>query len=125
MNIRPLGDRIIVKPSKEEEVTKAGIVLPDTIDKEKKAQGEVMAIGDGEKIQKLNLNIGDKVIYTSYAGSDVKVEDEDYKVLGEDEVLAVLEGESKQDASAPEAATGQEPAEEKIDNDAINPFNQL
>lgn len=91
MNIRPLGDRIIVKPSKEEEITKSGIVLPDTIDKEKKAQGEIIAIGNGEKIQKLSLKIGDKVLYTTYAGSDIKVEDIEYKVLSHDEVLAVIE----------------------------------
>ena len=98
MKVRPLGDRLIVNPSQEEEVTKAGIVLPDTIDKEKKAQGEIIAIGDGEKIQKLNLKTGDKVLYSSYAGSDIKVEDEEYKVLNDEEVLAVIEGQPAQAA---------------------------
>ena len=96
MNIRPLGDRIIVKPSEQEEITKAGIVLPDTVDKEKKAQGEIIAIGEGEKIKKLNLQIGDKVLYTSYAGSDIKVQDKEYKVLNEDEVLAVIVSEQNE-----------------------------
>lgn len=117
MNIRPLGNRIIVKPSKEEEITKAGIVLPDTIDKEKKAQGEIIAIGSGEKIQKLNLNIGDKILYTSYAGSDITVEKEEYKVLSEDEILAVLEGEVKRETPAQETHVSDMPAQnQSIDN---------
>jgi chaperonin GroES len=120
MNIRPLGNRIIVKPFEEEEITKAGIVLPDTIDKEKKAQGEIIAIGNGEKIQKLNLKVGDNVLYTSYAGSDIKSEDEEYKVLGEDEVLAVIEGQAVQEPSIQEAPAQEEPS---IPESKKNSFN--
>ncbi len=91
MQLKPLGDRVIVKPSKEEEVTKSGIVLPDTVEKEKKEQGEVVSVGNGEKITKLGLKTGDTVIFGKYAGEDVEVEDVEYKVLDEKDVLAVLE----------------------------------
>lgn len=90
MNVKPLGDRILVKPLTEEEVTKSGIILPATIDKEKKAEGEVIGIGDGEKIQKLGLKIGDKVFFGKYSGDDLEFNDEDYKFLKHDEVLAVV-----------------------------------
>ena len=91
MKLKPLGDRVIVKPSPLEEITKAGIILPDTADKEKKAEGEVVAVGSGEKVLKLNLKVGDKVVYSQYGGSEFKLDDVEYKILGEDDVLAVLE----------------------------------
>jgi chaperonin GroES len=91
MKLRPLGNRIAVEPITEEETTKSGIVLPDTIDKEKKAEGKVMAIGEGEKIVKLNLKIGDKVIFGKYAGEEVKVDKVEYKILSDEDVLAVIE----------------------------------
>jgi len=91
MNLRPLGDRIIVKPSTTEEVTKSGIVLPDTVEKEKKEQGEVIAVGTGEKIVKLGLKIGDTVMFGKYSGDEVEVEDVEYKVLKDEDVLAVIE----------------------------------
>ena len=91
MNLKPLGDRAVIKPSAEEEVTKSGIVLPDTAEKEKPEQGEIIAVGDGEKIKKLGLKQGDKVIFSKYAGSDVKVEGDEYKVVTEEDILAVIE----------------------------------
>ncbi len=91
MKLKPLGDRIIVKPVTEEEVTKSGIVLPDTVDKEKKEEGEVIAIGDGEKVKKLNLKVGNKVIFGKYSGEEVKLEEVEYKVLKEEDVLAKVE----------------------------------
>lgn len=91
MQLKPLGDRVIVRPSKEEEVTKSGIVLPDTVEKEKKEQGEVVSVGNGEKVAKLGLKTGDTVIFGKYAGEDVEVDDVEYKVLDEKDVLAVLE----------------------------------
>jgi chaperonin GroES len=91
MNIKPLGDRILVKPLKQEDVTKSGIVLPDTAEKERKAQGEIAAIGEGEKIQKLNLKVGDRVIYGKYAGDEVEIDKVEYKILKDDEVLAVMQ----------------------------------
>lgn len=91
MKLRPLGNRVVVESIAEEEVTKSGIVLPDTVDKEKKAEGKIIAIGEGEKITKLNLKIGDKVIFGKYAGEEVKVEKLEYKILSDEDVLAVIE----------------------------------
>ena len=95
MNIKPLGDRILVKPLTSEEVTKSGIVLPDTAEKEKKEQGEVVAIGEGEKIKKLNLKVGDKVLFGKYAGDEVEMEEGtdtvDYKFLKDEDVLGIVQ----------------------------------
>ncbi|MFA5134251.1 MAG: co-chaperone GroES [Patescibacteria group bacterium] len=91
MKLKPLGDRVIVKPVTDEEVTKSGIVLPDTVEKEKKEEGEVIAVGDGEKISKLKLKKGDKVIFGKYSGEEVTLDDVEYKVLKEDDVLAKIE----------------------------------
>ena len=91
MNIKPLGDRLLVKPIKEEEVTASGIVLPDTVDKEKKAEGEIIAFGNGEKLMKLGLSVGQKVLYKKWGGEEVSFDNVDYKVLLHDEVIAVIE----------------------------------
>jgi chaperonin GroES len=91
MKLKPLGNRIVAQAITEEETTKSGIILPDTIDKEKKAEGKVIAIGDGEKIVKLGLKVGDKVIFGKYAGEEVKVENVEYKILSDEDVLAVIE----------------------------------
>lgn len=91
MSIRPLGDRILVKPLKEEEVTKSGIVLPDTVDKEKKAEGEIVALGNGEKLTKLELKPGMKVLFKKWGGEEVKVEGVDHKILDHEDVVAVIE----------------------------------
>lgn len=89
MNIKPLGNRVLVKVLETEETTASGIVLPDSA-KEKKAEGEVMAIGEGEKVKKLGLSVGDTVLFGKYSGDDVEVEDVEYKIIKEDEVLAVV-----------------------------------
>lgn len=91
MKLKPLGNRVIVQPLTEEETTKSGIILPDTVDKEKKAEGKIIAIGDGEKIKKLGLKAGDKVLFGKYAGEEVKVDDLEYKILTDEDVLAVIE----------------------------------
>ena len=91
MNIRPLGNRILVKPLKEEEVTASGIVLPDTVDKEKKAEGEVVSLGGGEKLAKLNLSVGMKVLFKKWGVEEVKSNDIEYKILDHEDVIAVLE----------------------------------
>ncbi len=75
----------------EEETTKSGIILPETVDKEKKAEGKILAIGDGEKITKLGLKVGDKVLFGKYAGEEVKLDDVEYKILSDEDVLAVIE----------------------------------
>jgi chaperonin GroES len=91
MGIKPIGDRILVEPVTAEEVTKSGIVLPDTIDKEKKAEGNIVSIGAGEKVSKLGLTVGQKVIFGQYSGDEVKVDDKEYKILGHEDILAVIE----------------------------------
>lgn len=91
MKLKPLGDRIIVKPVTEEEVTKSGIVLPETVEKEKKEEGEVVAVGDGEDIKKLGVKEGDKVIFGKYSGEEVTLDDVEYKVLKDEDVLAKVE----------------------------------
>ncbi|MDD2758591.1 MAG: co-chaperone GroES [Patescibacteria group bacterium] len=85
MNIKPLGDRILVLPNKEEEITASGIVLPDTIDKEKKAEGTIVAVGNGEYIAKLGLKVGDKILYKKWGGEEIKTgrgaDEQEYKIL--------------------------------------------
>jgi len=90
MKLQPLGDRIVVEPITAEENTKSGIILPDTVDKEKKAEGRVLAVGTGEKIVKFGLKEGDRVIFGKYAGEEVKVDGVEYKVLGHEDVLAKI-----------------------------------
>ncbi|HEV8601085.1 MAG TPA: co-chaperone GroES [Patescibacteria group bacterium] len=91
MNIKPLGDRILVKPLTVEEVTKSGIVLPDTAEKEKKEQGVIVGIGEGEKVKTLHLKIGDKVLFGKYSGEDVEFDKVDYKFLKDEDILGVVE----------------------------------
>lgn len=90
----PLGDRVVVKALAEEEITKGGIVLPDTA-KEKPQRGEVIAVGPGKlsedgKRQPIEVKKGDKIIYAKYAGAEVKIEDEEFLILRESDILAKL-----------------------------------
>ena len=96
MKIRPLHDRILVKRLDAEQKTKGGIIIPDSA-KEKPVQGKVVAVGNGKvledgKVRKLEVKKGDVVLFGKYAGSDVKVDGEDYKILRENEILAKVEG---------------------------------
>jgi len=95
MNLRPLEDRVIVKPAKAEEVTKSGIVLPDTA-QEKPQRGSVVAAGPGKMKDDgsraaIDVKVGDTVIYSKYGGTDVKLEGEEYKILRADDIYAVVE----------------------------------
>ena len=96
LKIRPLGDRVVVRPIDKEEVTRSGIVLPDTA-KEKPVEGEVMAVGPGrvkpmgDGREPMEVRVGDRVLYAKYSGSEVKREDETYLVLGQNDILAVLD----------------------------------
>ena len=95
MALRPLGDRVLVKPSEAKEVKKGGIIIPDTA-KEKPQEGEVVAVGKGKvgddgKIIAMDVKKGDKVLYGKYAGTEVKVEDVEYMIMGQDDILAVIE----------------------------------
>jgi chaperonin GroES len=95
MKIRPLHDRIIVKRMEEQEVKKGGIIIPDSA-KEKPQEGKVIAVGngkiaeDGKRIP-LDVKAGDKILFGKYSGSEVKVEDEEYLILREEDVLAIME----------------------------------
>lgn len=91
MNIKPVGDRLLVKAVKEEETTKSGIVLPESVSKEKRTEGEIIAIGSGEKVSQLNLKVGQKVLYSKYGGDEIKIDEEEYKIIGHEDVLAIIE----------------------------------
>jgi chaperonin GroES len=91
--LKPLEDRIVVKPGEEEEMTVSGIVIPDTA-KEKPQEGQVVAVGpgrfeDGDRVP-LDVAVGDRVIYSKYGGTEVKVEGEDYLILSARDVLAIV-----------------------------------
>jgi len=93
--LQPLGDRVVVKPLSRDEVTKSGIVLPDTA-REKPQEGEVLAVGPGRVLdngQRLQLELkkGDKVLYAKYAGTEFKLEEDELLILSERDVLAVLQ----------------------------------
>ncbi len=96
MKIKPLGDRLLVKRAEEEEVKKGGIIIPDTA-KEAPQQGKVIAVGpgrmgeDGKRIP-LEVKEGDKVLFGKYAGTEVTIEDEEYLIMREDDVLGIIEG---------------------------------
>ena len=94
MKIRPLGDRILVKRIKEEERTKGGIIIPDTA-KEKPQEGKVMAVGKDKmteqgKLLAPDVKAGDKILFGKYSGTDIKIDGEEFLILREDEVLAVV-----------------------------------
>ena len=95
VNLRPLADRVVIKPLEREEVTKSGIVLPDTA-REKPQEGLVEAVGNGRYNEQsgqrvpLDVKVGDRVIYAKYAGSEVKIDEEDYLILSEKDILAVV-----------------------------------
>lgn len=95
MKLKPLNDRVVVKRIEEEEKTAGGIIIPDTA-KEKPIQGEVLAVGSGKLMEDgsrrpLDLKAGDRVLFSKYAGTDVKVEGEEVLIMREDEILAVIE----------------------------------
>ena len=89
MNIKPLADRVLVKPAAAEEKTVAGIIIPDTA-KEKPLKGEVLAFGNGTKDEEMVLKEGDNVLYGKYSGTEVKLEGETYLIMRQSDVLAVL-----------------------------------
>jgi chaperonin GroES len=95
MKIRPLHDRIIVRRLDKQEVTKGGIIIPETA-KEKPMEGEVLAVGNGKvmedgKVRPLEVKKGDRILFGKYTGSDVKIEGEEHLILREEDVLAILE----------------------------------
>ena len=94
MNLKPLGDRVVIKPSPKEEVTKSGLVIPDTA-KEKPQEGTILAIGPGKmdedgKRLPMDVKKGDKVLYAKYAGTEIKLEGEEYLIVKESDILAIV-----------------------------------
>lgn len=94
MNLKPLGDRVIIKVLEEEEKTSSGIVLPDQA-KEKPQEGEIKAVGPGRvlddgKRAEMDVKAGDKVVYSKYAGTEIKIDGEEYLILRQDDILAVF-----------------------------------
>lgn len=96
MSIKPLHSNVIVKPITAEEITKSGIVLPDTIDKDKPEQGEVIAVGPGKILENgerasMSVAVGQKVLFKKYSPDEIKVEGKEYLVISESDIIAVLE----------------------------------
>ena len=93
--LKPLGDRLVIKPASREETTKSGIVLPDTA-KEKPQRGTVIAVGEGRRDEDgdripMDVKVGDEVLFAKYAGTEFKLDDEELLILSEKDVLAVLD----------------------------------
>jgi len=96
MNIKPLSDHILIEPIKEEEKTKSGILLPESAEKEKPEQGLVVAVGPGKKTEDgkiipVDIRPGQKVLFTKYGPNEIKVEDKEYLIAREEDILAIIE----------------------------------
>ena len=96
MKIKPLADHVLIKPMEKEEKTKTGILLPETAEKERPEQGEVMAVGPGKrtpegKLIPLEVKEGDKVLFTKYGPTEIKINDKKYLIAKEEDILAILE----------------------------------
>ncbi|MBP2664162.1 MAG: groS [Firmicutes bacterium] len=92
--IKPLGDRVVIEALAKEEMTKSGIVLPDTV-KEKPQEGKIVAVGTGKTLENgqkvaLDVTVGDKIIFSKYAGTEVKVEGKEYLIISERDILAII-----------------------------------
>lgn len=87
--LKPLQDRVVIKPLKKENETKGGIIVPDSA-KEKPMEGEVIAVGPGKKDEPTTVKIGDHVLYGKYSGTEVKIEDQDYLIMKESEIFAII-----------------------------------
>ena len=96
MKLRPLGNRVIVKPASKEAATSSGIILPDTVGKERAEQGDVIEVGPGLLLetgtrQAMSVKVGDRVIFKKYSPDEFKIDGEDYLVLAETDIMAVME----------------------------------
>ena len=103
MKVKPLHDRILIKRVEEKETIKGGIIIPDTA-KEKPQEGEVIAVGGGKKTEEgkiipLDVKAGDRILFGKYSGTEIKIDDQEYLIIREDEVLGILEA-AKQPAAA-------------------------
>ena len=94
--IRPLGDRVVIKPAEREEKTKGGIYLPDTASKERPMEGTILAVGEGRlddngKRVAMNVQAGDKVLFAKYSGTEYKIDDVEYLILSEKDILGIIQ----------------------------------
>ena len=99
MHIQPLGDRVVIKPKPKEEKTKGGIYLPDTATKERPMQGTVMAVGPGRhteegKLIPMNVQVEQQVLFAKYAGTELEIDDEEFLILQEKDILGVIKEEA-------------------------------
>lgn len=96
MKLKPLGNKVILEAASKEEVTKSGIIIPDTVDKEKPEQATVLAVGDG-KVGKdgnripVDVKVGDTVLFSKYSPTEIKLEDKEYLVVSDEDIMAVIE----------------------------------
>jgi len=95
MNVKPLDDRVVVKPIEEKNTSQSGIILPDTIDKEKPEKGEVLAVGPGKMLENgqragLTVKVGDSVLFKKYSPDEIKVDGQDLLIISEADILAVV-----------------------------------
>lgn len=95
MKLKPLGDRVVVKPAEQKEVKKGGIIIPDTA-KEKPQEGEIVAAGKGKvtddgKLIPMDVKVGDKILYGKYSGTEVKLEDVEYIIMHQEDILGIVE----------------------------------
>lgn len=96
MNLRPLGNKIILEEASKEETTKSGIIIPDTVDKEKPEQAKVLAVGpgrinkDGSRTQ-IDVKVGDSVLFSKYSPTEIKLDGKEYLVVSEEDIMAVVE----------------------------------
>ncbi len=90
MKVKPLADRVLVKPAPVEEKTAGGIIIPDTA-KEKPLKGEVIAVGQGTKDEEMVVKEGDKVLYGKYAGTEIEIDGEEYLIMRQSDILAIIE----------------------------------
>ena len=95
MNIKPIHDKVVVKPIVEDEVTKSGIVLPDTVDQERPEKGKVVAVGTGRILDSgqtapMSVSVGDTVMFKKYSPDEIKIDGEEYLVISESDIMAVI-----------------------------------
>lgn len=89
VNIKPLSDRVLIKPAEAEQKTQSGIIIPDTA-KEKPMEGEVVAVGTGKKDEPMTVKVGDRVLYGKYSGTEISVDDQKYLIMRESDIFAII-----------------------------------
>lgn len=89
VNVRPLSDRVLIKPAEMEQKTASGIIIPDTA-KEKPMRGEVVAVGPGKKDEPMTVKVGDQVLYGKYSGTEIAVDGVDYLIMRENDIYAII-----------------------------------